>query len=112
MHMILRLVPAEQAGTAQALHAALGVGLLMGVFTLLSGPFYAAWGGGVFLLMAGLCALALPLAGACRPADARRAQSSASTVVGQAGAAALTQAAPSQRRGSMRAAWSWMMMRL
>lgn len=62
MHMILRLVPAEQAGTAQALHAALGVGLLMGLLTLLSGPLFAAWGGGVFLLMAGLCALALPLA--------------------------------------------------
>lgn len=62
MHMILRLVPPAQASTAQALHAALGVGLLMGVFTLLSGPLHAAWGGGVFLLMAGLCALALPLA--------------------------------------------------
>lgn len=62
MQLIARLVPPEQAGTAQALHAALGVGLLMGIFTLASGPLYAAWGGGVFFLMAGLCALALPLA--------------------------------------------------
>ncbi|WP_161600834.1 MFS transporter [Teichococcus oryzae] len=62
MQLILRLVPPPLAGTAQALHSALGVGLLMGLMTLVSGPAYAAWGGGVFLVMAGLCALALPLA--------------------------------------------------
>lgn len=62
MHLILRLVPPQMAGTAQSLHSALGVGLLMGAATYLSGPGYAALGGGVFLLMAGLCALALPLA--------------------------------------------------
>ncbi|WP_408904129.1 MFS transporter [Pseudoroseomonas cervicalis] len=62
MHLLLALVPAAQAGTAQTLHAALGVGLLTGVMTLASGPLYAAFGGGVFLAMALLCALALPLA--------------------------------------------------
>jgi len=62
MHLILRLVPPAQAGTAQTLHAALGVGLLMGLFTWLCGPLYAALGGGVFLPMAGLCLLAIPLA--------------------------------------------------
>jgi PPP family 3-phenylpropionic acid transporter len=61
MHLLPRLVPPEQAGTAQALHSALGVGLLMGVMTLASGPLYAAFGGGVFLLMAALCAAAIPL---------------------------------------------------
>ncbi|MDQ1080012.1 MFS transporter [Pseudoroseomonas cervicalis] len=62
MHLLLALVPAAQAGTAQTLHAALGVGLLTGVMTLASGPLYAWFGGGVFLAMALLCALALPLA--------------------------------------------------
>jgi len=62
MHLILRLVPQALAGTAQTLHAALGVGLLMGLFTWLCGPLYAGFGSGVFLLMAGLCALAIPLA--------------------------------------------------
>ena len=62
MHLLLRLVPPAQTGTAQALHAALGVGLMTGLLTLASGPLYARFGGGVFLLMAGLCALAIPLA--------------------------------------------------
>jgi len=62
MHLILRLVPPPMAGTAQTLHSALGVGLLMGAATYLSGPGYAVLGGGIFLLMAGLCALAIPLA--------------------------------------------------
>lgn len=62
MHLILRLVPPALAGTAQTLHAALGVGLLMGLLTWLCGPLYAGFGSGVFLLMAGLCALAIPLA--------------------------------------------------
>ncbi|MCI0753967.1 MFS transporter [Teichococcus vastitatis] len=62
MQLIQRLVPPALASTAQSLHSALGVGLLMGLMTWLSGPLYAAWGGGVFLLMATLCALALPLA--------------------------------------------------
>ncbi|MFZ6761524.1 MFS transporter [Pseudoroseomonas sp. WGS1072] len=62
MQLILALVPPAQAGTAQTLHAALGVGLMSGSMTLLCGPLYAAWGAGVFLVMAGLCLLALPLA--------------------------------------------------
>lgn len=62
MNLLLALVPPAQAGTAQTLHAALGVGLLTGLMTLASGPLYAAFGGGVFLAMALLCAAALPLA--------------------------------------------------
>jgi PPP family 3-phenylpropionic acid transporter len=68
MHLLPRLVPPEQAGTAQALHSALGVGLLMGAMTLASGPLYTAFGGGVFLLMAALCAAAIPLGLALREA--------------------------------------------
>ncbi len=62
MRLLMALVPAGQAATAQSLHASLGVGLATGVLTLLSGPFYAAFGGGVFWVMALLCALAVPVA--------------------------------------------------
>jgi MFS transporter, PPP family, 3-phenylpropionic acid transporter len=55
-------LPAHLAATAQTLHASLGVGLTMGVLTLLSGPLYAAYGAQGFLAMAALCALAVPLA--------------------------------------------------
>ncbi|MFC3126527.1 MFS transporter [Pseudoroseomonas globiformis] len=71
MHLIQRLVPPHLAGTAQSLHAALGVGLLMGAMTWLSGPLYAAWGSGVFTAMAVPCALALPLAATLRRAEPR-----------------------------------------
>ncbi|WP_419896333.1 MFS transporter [Roseomonas sp. USHLN139] len=62
MHLLLRLVPASQTGTAQSLHAALGVGLMTGAMTLACGPLYRSFGGGMFWVMAGLCALAIPLA--------------------------------------------------
>jgi PPP family 3-phenylpropionic acid transporter len=62
MHLLLRLVPPSQTGTAQALHAALGVGLMTGLLTLACGPLYRSYGGGMFWVMAGLCALAIPLA--------------------------------------------------
>ena len=60
MAVLGRIVPSAQAGTAQTLHAALGIGLWMGVFTLACGPLYAAAGGGAFWAMALLCALAVP----------------------------------------------------
>jgi len=60
MAVLGRVVPPAQAGTAQALHAALGAGLWMGVFTLACGPIYAAAGGEGFWAMALLCLLALP----------------------------------------------------
>jgi PPP family 3-phenylpropionic acid transporter len=59
---VLARLPAEQAATAQTLHASLGVGLASGLLTLASGPLYATFGGAGFWAMAGLCALALPLA--------------------------------------------------
>jgi len=60
MAVLGRVVPPAQAGMAQTLHAALGTGLWMGVFTLACGPLYAAAGGGAFWSMAALCAVAIP----------------------------------------------------
>jgi PPP family 3-phenylpropionic acid transporter len=60
MMVLGRIVPAHQAATAQTLHAALGVGLAMGVLTAASGPLFAAFGGCGYLAMAALCALAVP----------------------------------------------------
>ena len=59
---VLAALPAGQAATAQTLHASLGVGLTMGVLTLLCGPLYAAWGAQGFWVMAALCVIAVPLA--------------------------------------------------
>ncbi|WP_165943475.1 MFS transporter [Roseicella aquatilis] len=59
---VLGGLPPAQAATAQTLHASLGVGLASGLLTFASGPLYAALGGAGFWAMAGLCALALPLA--------------------------------------------------
>jgi PPP family 3-phenylpropionic acid transporter len=71
---VLGGMPPAQAATAQTLHASLGVGLASGLLTLGSGPLYAAFGGAGFWAMAGLCALALPLAMLLRGALRRRMQ--------------------------------------
>jgi PPP family 3-phenylpropionic acid transporter len=60
MQVLARVVPAAQAGTAQALYVALGAGLPIGVLTLLAGPLYGAFGGGGYLAMAALSLAALP----------------------------------------------------
>lgn len=60
MALLARIVPPAGAGTAQAVHAALGPGLAMGVLTLACGPLYAAFGGGGYWAMAALCVLAIP----------------------------------------------------
>jgi PPP family 3-phenylpropionic acid transporter len=60
MIVLGRIVPAAQAGTAQALHASLGSGVAIGVLTLACGPLYAAFGGGGYWAMALLCAAAIP----------------------------------------------------
>jgi PPP family 3-phenylpropionic acid transporter len=60
MAVLGRVVPQGEAATAQALHQALGPGLAMGVLTLACGPLYAAFGGGGYWAMAGLCVLAVP----------------------------------------------------
>ncbi|OYW08396.1 MAG: hypothetical protein B7Z53_04820, partial [Rhodospirillales bacterium 12-71-4] len=60
MAVLARVVPPAEAGTAQTLHAAFGVGLWMGLLALACGPLYAAAGGAGFWAMAVLSALALP----------------------------------------------------
>ena len=59
MQMLTRTIPPERAGTAQALHAALGMGLPTGIMMLVSGWLYARIGGYVFLVMAGMSGLAV-----------------------------------------------------
>ena len=61
MRMMQTLVPVGLAGTGQSIYA-FGSGYLTAVLTLLSGILYAKFGGAAFLLMALLCAVALPLA--------------------------------------------------
>jgi MFS transporter, PPP family, 3-phenylpropionic acid transporter len=61
MRMMGSLIPTHLAATAQALYA-FGSGVVTAALTLLSGFFYASYGGGAFLAMALLCGLALPLA--------------------------------------------------
>jgi len=71
MLVLSRSVPPERAATAQALHAALGMGASTGLTMLLCGWLYARGGGGLaFLAMAACGGLALllvrPLARAIR----------------------------------------------
>ena len=51
IHVIQRVVPQEQAGTAQSLLAAATGGLGMGAATLLSGILYGPFGGAAYLVM-------------------------------------------------------------
>jgi MFS transporter, PPP family, 3-phenylpropionic acid transporter len=60
MRVMAATVPQHLAATAQAIYA-LGPGLATALFTLSSGMIYARFGAHGFLLMALLCALALPL---------------------------------------------------
>ncbi|MCL4768660.1 MAG: MFS transporter [Hyphomicrobiaceae bacterium] len=54
MHYIHRTVPLEQAGTAQALLAAVTGGIGMGAATLLAGLLYGPFGGSSYLAMAAI----------------------------------------------------------
>jgi PPP family 3-phenylpropionic acid transporter len=71
MQMLSRSVPPERAATAQALHAALGMGAPTGVMMLLCGWLYARGGGGLAFAAMALCGgtallLVVPLARASR----------------------------------------------
>jgi PPP family 3-phenylpropionic acid transporter len=59
IHYIGRGVPDTQAGTAQALYAAITGGIATGGVTLMAGPVYAACAGRVYWAMAGVAAAAL-----------------------------------------------------
>ncbi|HVC59510.1 MAG TPA: MFS transporter [Acetobacteraceae bacterium] len=71
MLVLSRCVPPERAATAQALHAALGMGAPAGLMMLLCGWLYARGGGGLAFLATAACAgtallLVGPLARAVR----------------------------------------------
>ncbi|HKQ27181.1 MAG TPA: MFS transporter [Burkholderiales bacterium] len=61
MRLIARSVPEGLEGTAQALYGTVGIGAASALLTLVSGVLYGRFGAQGFWLMAGLCALALPL---------------------------------------------------
>jgi len=67
MRILVELVPPDAQSSAQTLHAAVGVGLPLGVLTLAAGPLYAAAGGNAYWAMAALCAIALVIALRQRP---------------------------------------------
>lgn len=69
-YLITRAVPETQAGTAQALYAAITAGIFMGGATLLSGQLYAAYGGRTYWAMAAIAGVGLAAGIAlrrCRP---------------------------------------------
>ena len=67
----MRLVPIRLAATAQSIYGTLRIGLVTALLTLAAGVLYRRLGGHVFLVMAGLCIVALPmcagLRGRCAP---------------------------------------------
>lgn len=69
MRILVSVVPAHAQASAQTFHAAVGVGLPLGVLTLAAGPLYAAVGGGAYCAMAALCAIALVVALLARPGE-------------------------------------------
>jgi PPP family 3-phenylpropionic acid transporter len=68
MDVITRVVPAGLAATAQAIYGTVAMGAGVAAVTVVSGPLYARFGAGAFWAMAGLCALALPVASGLRDA--------------------------------------------
>jgi PPP family 3-phenylpropionic acid transporter len=58
-YFMTQTVPAQQAGTAQALYAAMAAGIAMGGAMLLSGQLYASLGGRTYWAMAGVAAVGL-----------------------------------------------------
>ncbi len=59
VHYISETVPAEQAGTAQALYASVTAGIAMGLATLAAGPLYEMYRGRAYLAMAALALVGL-----------------------------------------------------
>ncbi|MBE7213209.1 MAG: MFS transporter [Gluconacetobacter diazotrophicus] len=69
MRLIAATVPAELAATAQSVYATAAVGAVTALVTLASGPAYGYLGPDSFLVMAAMCAAALPVATGLRAAD-------------------------------------------
>jgi PPP family 3-phenylpropionic acid transporter len=68
MRLIVAIVPAPLAATAQALYGTVAVGVASALLTLGSGSVYAHAGAAGFWVMAGLCAAAVPVAWGLRRA--------------------------------------------
>jgi PPP family 3-phenylpropionic acid transporter len=66
MQLIVQVVPIRLAATAQSIYGTLSVGLATALLTLASGLLYERMGGLAFLVMAGLCLLALPMCAGLR----------------------------------------------
>ena len=56
------IVPQRLAATAQAVYSTVAVGIVSALLTLVSGWLYGQFGAGAFWVMAGLCAVAPPIA--------------------------------------------------
>ncbi len=63
LEVIAKTVPPALAATAQALYGTVAMGAMSALVTLASGPLYGAVGAAAFWPMAGMCLLAIPLAG-------------------------------------------------
>jgi PPP family 3-phenylpropionic acid transporter len=59
IHFLASALPQHQAGTAQAVYAAVTSGILLGGTTMLVGPLYADWGGRAYWAMAAVSAVGL-----------------------------------------------------
>jgi PPP family 3-phenylpropionic acid transporter len=62
MRLLAQVIPAGLAATGLALYGTVAIGLATTMLTLAAGPLYAHLGANGFWVMAGLCALALPVA--------------------------------------------------
>ena len=62
INFIMQRVPAALSATAMSLYGSVLSGLAMGASILVSGPLYAAWGGGAYLAMAGIGLIGVGLA--------------------------------------------------
>ncbi len=68
MRLLGEHVPPELAATAQAVYGTLGIGAVTAALTIASGWVYGALGAGAFVMMAGVCLAALPVALSIRAA--------------------------------------------
>ena len=71
VRVIVAIVPARSAATAQTLYGTVAIGVPTALLTLASGPLYGRFGAGGFWLMALLCAMAVPFAWGLGRARAR-----------------------------------------
>jgi PPP family 3-phenylpropionic acid transporter len=55
VYFLMRAVPAALAATAQGLYGAVAWGAAFGLTMSVAGLLYAAYGGGAFFVMAGMC---------------------------------------------------------